>query len=172
MPARDAFRTPSPLPVGFRLVTSGALIILIAGTEIMLDQIGPKIDVEADTPGSTAPRRRKIHCKKCCRVELHYLQAKQFKAYPLIVLFTLGAVFITGPFRCTCCGTPRLFRYDWFVRKQPVRSKASWSPLKAWWDYRDSWRVARRRSRLKRFVARLLRKKNPRKQKFRKRKWF
>ena len=91
----------------------------------------------------------KVHCKKCCRHEHHYLNIRGKFNRLFYRIVSLGTIGLYGHYRCICCGTGRLGRFD-IIRGKDIAlpSIGSWlNPLNWWFKRRDSWAGAKRRKR-------------------------
>ncbi len=116
----------------------------------------------------------KVHCKKCCRKEYHFLNVRGTVNRFFVKLLTLGLVGFVGQYRCVCCGTARIGRFDIIRGRQPRSStfKATmWNPLNWWFDRRDSWDGIKRRKKLTGWVFGNSRHKKYRHKPFRKKFW-
>lgn len=74
--------------------------------------------------------RRKMMCFSCNRPDRHYLATKKRRIYSFLLGISLGLILIVGPYRCQCCGTPRLMSHDslnlryWYrILRNPVSGK-------------------------------------------------
>lgn len=101
-------------------------------------------DMLHDSEGNRTRPTCLVHCKKCCRKERHFLNIRGAGYRFIYKVITLGGIGLVGQYRCVCCGTPRIGRFD-FVRgresgRAPKPSRRSW-----WERRRDSWKGAQRR---------------------------
>ena len=54
----------------------------------------------------------KVYCKRCCRKEYHFLNVRGGINRFILKLVTLGTIGFFGQYRCVCCGTSRIGRFD------------------------------------------------------------
>ena len=86
----------------------------------------------------------KIICRSCCREEVHFMSWGRSWLLSVLSVLSLGLIYVFGPFRCSCCGKGRLFRFDWlrrhplqetlkdrFVRRRSTPSSHQW-PREPW----------------------------------------
>jgi len=133
-----------------------------------------------DTPMLQASRTKrsrvtcKIHCKKCCRKEFHFLAIKGSFWRLLYRTLSLGLIGFFGLYRCVCCGTARMGRFD-IVRGKSQKgadfSERSLNPFSWWFNRRDSWDHAQRRSRWSKMFRRSSKRGGRKKKKFRRKGW-
>lgn len=99
----------------------------------------------------------KVYCKKCCRKEFHFLNIRGSFQRLFVRVLSLGSIGLFGKYRCVCCGTPRIGRFD-IIRGRETRDasfgKSSWNPLNWWLERRDSWETVKRRQRFGRLFSR------------------
>jgi hypothetical protein len=102
--------------------------------------------------------RSKIFCKNCKRRDFHYLDIRSTEIRLLVKAVTLGAIGLFGMYRCRCCGTRRIGRYD-FLRgpEQPRKSNGILKNLRPAVGPSTSFQWEKRRQ----FVAGILRSLNP-----------
>ncbi len=123
-----------------------------------------------DSHSKRSPVSCRVHCKKCCRKEYHFLNVRGKVSRFLTRVLTLGTIGIFGRYRCVCCGSARLGRFD-IIRGREHDFQFSLSflnPLNWWFKRRDSWDEVKRRER--RWFTRSSRKRYKHKP-FRKRFW-
>ena len=92
----------------------------------------------------------RVHCKKCCRKEYHFLNIEGRTQRFITRILTLGLIGVVGQYRCVCCGTARMGRFD--IIRGRDQGDADFAPNKLnplnwWFERRDSWDSAKRKSR-------------------------
>jgi len=71
----------------------------------------PASDDGAD--GETPSRKdRTLFCFRCHREDRHFHGMRRRWYYNFVLGFSLGLLYIVGPFRCRCCGGWRLMCHD------------------------------------------------------------
>lgn len=79
---------------------------------------------------SVAPKTRSsgrtIYCFSCNRQESHFVSAYSRFILVLAIVLSLGLYVFFGQYRCHCCSSSRLFRYDflnpkYWYRKSQLR---------------------------------------------------
>ncbi len=130
-------------------------------------------DMLHDSEGSRSKATCHVYCKKCCRKEYHFLNIRGAGYRLLCKLLTLGMIGFVGQYRCVCCGTPRIGRFD-IIRgpeaSKPAKSQPREGLLSRWSERRDSWKSAQRRK----WWSNLFRRKSRRRKRhkpFKKRHW-
>ena len=119
----------------------------------------------------------RLHCSKCCRMEYHFLSLGSPHMETFLKVMTLGLIVWVGQYRCVCCGSTRIGRFDGLRRKamdraaNGLRSTKSSNPIDWWLNYRDSWAGKQRRRDLSRRFNRAKSKNNRRHKPFRKKNW-
>lgn len=56
--------------------------------------------------------RKRMFCFECNREENHNVTGYGRVSFSFLVGFTFGLVYLIGPYRCQCCGSRRLGRFD------------------------------------------------------------
>jgi hypothetical protein len=142
---------------------------------LMLDTSIFSDDDPESGPALTWFRRstgRKIYCKQCNRKDYHFLAIEPPIWAFCVKLMTLGTIMLYGPYRCCCCKTKRIGRFD-FVRGRKAANGGQYErSSRSWRDSGDSWRGAQRRLWIRNMLSRLVPRRRRRKEKFGKKRFW
>ena len=110
-------------------------------------------------------------------MEFHFLSLGSPHMETFLKVVTLGMIVWVGQYRCVCCGSARIGRFDGLRRKSQDRAAngsrqaRSWNPIDWWLTYRDSWAGKQRRRDFSRWFSRTRSKNKYRHKPFRKKYW-
>ena len=77
----------------------------------------PITQIEKLTAPKSKSSGRTIYCFSCNRQEGHFIAAYSRFILILSLILSLGLYAIFGQYRCHCCSSPRMFRYDFLNPK-------------------------------------------------------